>query len=62
MLNVGDVGWQAPEFVTALLEHGVRTYAVAPGLVRAVWHLDVDEAGTGAAVDAATTLLRSRAA
>jgi threonine aldolase len=62
VLNVGAVGWQATEFVTALLEHGVRTYAVAPGLVRAVWHLDVDEAGTVAAVDATTTLLRSRAA
>ncbi len=47
---------------TALLEQGVRTYAVGPGRVRAVWHLDVDDAGTDAAVDAATGLLRSRAA
>ena len=39
------VGWEAPEFVAALLEHGVRTYAVGPGRVRAVWHLDVDDAG-----------------
>ena len=62
VLDVGDVGWPAPEFVTALLEHGVRAYAVGPGRVRAVWHLDVDEAGTVAAIDAATTLLRSRAA
>ena len=61
-LDVGAVGWEAPVFVAALLEHGVRTYAVGPGRVRAVWHLDVDDAGTTAAVDAATTLLRSRSA
>ena len=51
-----------PEFVAALLEQGVRTYAVGPGRVRAVWHLYVDDAGTDAAVDEATALLRSRAA
>ena len=62
VLDVGAVGWAAPEFVAALLEQGVRTYAVGPGRVRAVWHLDVDDAGTDAAVDAATALLRSRAA
>jgi hypothetical protein len=28
--------------------------------VRAVWHLDVDDAGTDAALDAASALLRSR--
>ena len=61
VLDVGAVGWGAPEFVAALLESGVRTYAVGPGRVRAVWHLDVDDAGTDAAVDAATALLRSRA-
>ena len=62
VLDVRAVGWEAPEFVTALLERGVRAYAVGPGRVRAVWHLDVDDAGTDAAVDAATTLLSSRAA
>jgi threonine aldolase len=62
VLDVGAVGWAAPEFVTALLEQGVRTYAVGPGRVRAVWHLDVDDAGTDAAVDAATGLLGSRSA
>lgn len=62
VLDVGRVGWQAPEFVAALLEQGVRTYAVGPGRVRLVWHLDVDDAGTDAAVDAATALLRSRTA
>jgi threonine aldolase len=62
VLDVGAMGWGAPDFVAALLEQGVRTYAVGPGRVRAVWHLDVDDAGTDAAVDAATALLRSRAA
>ena len=59
VLDVGAVGWQAPAFVAALLEQGVRTYAVGPGRVRAVWHLDVDDAGTDAAIDATTTLLRT---
>jgi threonine aldolase len=62
VLDVRAVGWEAPDFVAALLEHGVRAYAVGPGRVRAVWHLDVDDAGTDAAIDAATTLLSSRAA
>jgi threonine aldolase len=61
VLDVGAVGWQAPAFVAALLEQGVRTYAVGPGRVRAVWHLDVDDAGTDAAIDATTTLLKSGA-
>ena len=39
--------------------HGVRTYAVGPGAVRLVWHLDVDDAGTDVAIDVVTGLLRS---
>ncbi len=62
VLDVGAAGWSAPEFVTRLLAHGIRTYAVGPGRVRAVWHLDVDDTGTVAAIDAATVLLRTRAA
>ena len=62
VLDVGALGWDAPTFVAALLEHGIRTNAVGPGRVRAVWHLDVDDAGTDAAVRAATGLLGSRAA
>ena len=62
VLDVRAVGWEAPDFVAALLQHGVRAYAVGPGRVRAVWHLDVDDAGTDAAIDDATTLLSSRAA
>lgn len=60
VLDVGALGWQAPAFVAALMEQGVRTYAVGPGRVRLVWHLDVDDAGTDAAIDAATTLLRTQ--
>ena len=56
----GALGWRAPAFVAALIEQGVRTYAVGPGRVRLVWHLDVDDAGTDAAIDAATTLLRTQ--
>lgn len=62
VLDVGAAGWQAADFVEALLAHGIRTYAVGPGRVRAVWHLDVDDAGTDAALDAATSLLASRPA
>ena len=58
VLDVARAGWSAPAFVAALLEHGVRTYATGPGTVRLVWHLDVDDAGTDAAVTAATTVLR----
>jgi threonine aldolase len=61
VLDVAAVGWQAPAFVAVLLAQGVRTYAVGPGRVRAVWHLDVDDAGTEAAIDAATSLLKNGA-
>ncbi|WP_299445203.1 low specificity L-threonine aldolase [uncultured Phycicoccus sp.] len=57
VLDVGAVGLRAAAFVEALLERGVRTYAVGPTAVRLVWHLDVDDAGTAAAVDAATAVL-----
>lgn len=55
--DVGAAGWVATEFVAAALAEGVRTYAVAPGLVRLVWHLDVDDAATDHAVDVLTRLL-----
>ena len=61
VLDVGSAQWGAPDFVAALLEQGVRTYAVGPGRVRAVWHLDVDDPGTDAAVDAATARRRRAA-
>ncbi len=57
VLDVGSAGLTAPQFVDALLEKGVRTYAVGPRAVRLVWHLDVDDAGTDAAVAAAREVL-----
>ena len=59
VLDVAAAGWSAAAFVATLLEHGVRAYATSPRTVRLVWHLDVDDAGTDAAVTAATTVLRS---
>jgi threonine aldolase len=57
VLDVGAAGLTATEFVDALLARGVRTYAVGPRAVRLVWHLDVDDAGTDAAVAAAREVL-----
>ena len=57
--EVAAAGWRAPAFVEAALARGVRTYAVGPGAVRLVWHLDVDDAATAAAIDVLTDLLRS---
>jgi threonine aldolase len=60
VLDVGAVGLAAADVVAALAEHGVRTYAMGPTRVRAVWHLDVDDAGTDAAVAAARAVLTAR--
>ncbi|HMM95891.1 threonine aldolase family protein, partial [Phycicoccus sp.] len=57
VLDVGAAGLTATEFVDALLARGVRTYAVGARAVRLVWHLDVDDAGTDAAVAAAREVL-----
>ncbi len=57
VLDTGAIGLAAADVVAELAEHGVRTYAVGPTRVRAVWHLDVDDAGTDAAVDAARAVL-----
>ncbi|EWS99973.1 threonine aldolase [Intrasporangium oryzae NRRL B-24470] len=59
IVDVAAAGWAAPAFVEAALARGVRTYAVGPGSVRLVWHLDVDDAATGVAIDVLTELLRS---
>jgi threonine aldolase len=59
IVDVAAVGWTSAAFVDAALADGVRTYAVGPGAVRLVWHLDVDDAGTDVAVDVLTGLLRS---
>ncbi|MBM6404031.1 threonine aldolase family protein [Phycicoccus sp. CSK15P-2] len=57
VLDVAAAGVSARDFVAALLDRGVRAYAIGPGAVRLVWHLDVDDAGTDAAVTAATAVL-----
>jgi threonine aldolase len=59
IVDVAAVGWTSAAFVGAALAAGVRTYAVGPGAVRLVWHLDVDDAGTDVAIDVLTGLLRS---
>lgn len=57
ILDVSLAGWSAPDLVAASLGEGVRLYAVGPGLVRLVWHLDVDDAGTDLAIDVVSGLL-----
>jgi threonine aldolase len=57
IVDVAAVGWGSAAFVDAALASGVRTYAVGPGAVRLVWHLDVDDAGTDRAVEALAPLL-----
>lgn len=59
MVDVAAVGWLPADFVAAALDHGVRTYAAGPSLVRLVWHLDVDDAATDDAIDVLTDLLRA---
>ena len=46
MLDVGRCGWPPGDFVTAAAAQGGRLYAAGPRSVRAVWHLDVDDAAT----------------
>ena len=58
IVDVAAAGWTSAAFVAATLDAGVRTYAVGPGAVRLVWHLDVDDAATDAAIDVLTGLLR----
>ncbi|GAA1895595.1 threonine aldolase family protein [Lapillicoccus jejuensis] len=57
VMDVGVAGWRAADLVAAALEQGVRIYAVGPSAVRLVWHLDVDDAGTDAAIDVVGSLL-----
>ncbi len=59
IVDVAAAGWTSAAFVAAAIDAGVRTYAVGPGAVRLVWHLDVDDAGTDLAIDVLTGLLRS---
>ena len=57
MLDVAAAGLGAPEFAASCADRGVRVYAAGPGLVRAVWHLDVDDAATDFAITVMSELL-----
>lgn len=57
MLDVGAVGWAAPDFAQAASDRGLLGYAVDAERVRYVWHLDVDEAMTDHAIEIAAGLL-----
>ncbi|MEO8518256.1 MAG: GntG family PLP-dependent aldolase [Dermatophilaceae bacterium] len=57
MVEVGQVGWTAAEFVLAAAARGLRMYAVNEGSVRLVWHLDVDDDDTSYAADVVSTLI-----
>ncbi|HEU5144694.1 MAG TPA: GntG family PLP-dependent aldolase [Dermatophilaceae bacterium] len=57
IVDVAAAGWTSAAFVAAALADGVRTYAVGPGQVRLVWHLDVDDTATEHATTVLTRLL-----
>lgn len=56
VLDLSATSWAAAAFVEALADKGIRGYAMSPQRVRLVWHLDVDDAGTDAAIEAAVAL------
>lgn len=57
MLDLAGIGASAAPVVAAAGERGIRAYAASPTKVRLVWHLDVDDAGTDAAIAAFTEIL-----
>ena len=57
MLDVDAIGRRPAEVVAELAERSVRTYASGTSRVRCVWHLDVDDAATDHAIDAAREVL-----
>jgi threonine aldolase len=59
VVDVSGAGWTGVDFAAAALRRGVRLYAVGPGAVRLVWHLDVSDEATDVAIDVGTGLLRS---
>ena len=59
LVDVAAAGWLASDFVAGALARGVRAYAVGPGAIRLVWHLEVDDEATDHAVDVLTDLLRA---
>lgn len=61
ILDVAAAGWSPAAFTEAAADLGVRLYAVSGTSVRLVWHLDVDDTGTDAAIDALVPLLEKGA-
>jgi threonine aldolase len=59
VLDVSGAGWTGAAFAAAVLAEGVRLYAVGPGAVRLVWHLDVSDEATDVAISVVTKLMRS---
>ena len=57
ILDVAAAGWTPSAFTEEAAARGVRMYAVSGTAVRLVWHLDVDDAATDAAIDALVPLL-----
>ncbi len=57
VLDLSSTAWTAPQLLNALEARGIRGYAMGPRLARFVWHLDVDDAGTDAAIQATRELL-----
>ncbi|KAB7742448.1 low specificity L-threonine aldolase [Nostocoides sp. F2B08] len=57
MLDVGAIGRRPADVVAGLAERSVRTYASGASRVRCVWHLDVDDAATDHAIEAAREVL-----
>ena len=56
IVDVGQAGWPAADFVSVAAQQGLRMYAVNEGSVRLVWHLDVDDLDTTYAADVVSTL------
>ncbi|HEY8307313.1 MAG TPA: threonine aldolase family protein [Lapillicoccus sp.] len=59
VMDVSGAGWTGAALAAAALDQGVRIYAVGPGAVRLVWHLDVSDEATDVAIDVVSGLLRS---
>src|SRR6478672_5615904 len=59
VMDVSGAGWTGADLAAAALDRGVRIYAVGPGAVRLVWHLDVSDEATDVAIDVVSGLLRS---
>lgn len=60
MIDTSSTGRSAAEISAAVGEKGVRAYPAGKDRVRLVWHLDVDDAGTDAAIEAFREVLLTR--